>query len=316
MDRSVAVTGATGFIGGALVRRLVAEGWRVRVLVRHLPTNPDLAALPIETVLGSLDDRESLRELVRGTHAVVHTAGLVKARSRKEFFDANAAGVARLAEAAAEQSPGPRVIHISSLAAREPALSSYAASKRAGEEALAQTGDSLSWTILRPPAVYGPRDPSTLIFFRWIAKGIGPLPAPETARLSLLHVDDLGQAILAVLTSGDVTAGGTYELDDGHPGGYSWRAMAEIAGQHLGEHPRMVRIPRPLLLGVAYINTLAGLVSGRAPVLSPGKVREICHPNWVCRNNRLAEQTNWRPRLSLKDGFADAIGWYREKKCL
>ncbi len=316
MDRSVAVTGATGFIGGALVRRLVAEGWRVRVLVRHLPTNPDLAALPIETVLGSLDDRESLRELVRGTHAVVHTAGLVKARSRKEFFDANAAGVARLAEAAAEQSPGPRVIHVSSLAAREPALSAYAASKRAGEEALAQTGDSLSWTILRPPAVYGPRDPSTLIFFRWIAKGIGPLPAPETARLSLLHVDDLGQAILAVLKSGDVTAGGTYELDDGHPGGYSWRAMAEIAGQHLGEHPRMVRIPRPLLLGVAYINTLAGLVSGRAPVLSPGKVREICHPNWVCRNNRLAEQTNWRPRLSLKDGFADAIGWYREKKCL
>lgn len=313
---TVAVTGATGFIGGHLVQRLVAEGWCVRVLVRRLATNSVLAGLPVETVLGSLEDRESLRDLVRGAGAVVHVAGLVKARSRTEFFRVNAAGVANLVKIAAEQSPRPHFVFISSLAAREPDLSAYAASKHAGEAALTGLGQSLPWTILRPPVVYGPRDPNTLIFFRCIAKGLGPLPAPDSARLSLLHVEDLSEAVLAVLSSGNATIGGTYEVDDGQVGGYSWRAIVEAAGEHFSKPLRTFRIPRAILHGASYINSLAGLVSGRAPMLSPGKVREIRHPDWVCRNNQLVEQTNWRPRRSLKDGFADAISWYREKSCL
>ncbi len=316
MLKTAAVTGATGFIGGHLVQRLIAEGWRVRVLVRRLGTESVLAGLPVERVLGSLEDRESLRRLVRGAAAVVHVAGLVKARSRTEFFRVNAAGVANLAEIAAEHSPRPHFVFISSLAAREPGLSAYAASKHAGETALTGLGGSLPWTILRPPAVYGPGDPNTLIFFKCIAKGLGPLPAPESARLSLLHVEDLADAVLAVLSSGEATMGGTYEVDDGQVGGYSWRAIVEAAGEHFSRPLRTFRSPRSILYGASCINSLAGLVSGRAPILSPGKVREIRHPDWVCRNNQLAEQTNWRPQWSLKEGFSDAIGWYREKSCL
>jgi len=320
VNRTVAVTGATGFIGGHLVQRLVAEGWRVHVLVRRPETHsaPDsiLAGPAIETVPGSLEDPASLHDLLRGVDAVVHVAGLVKARSRTEFFRVNAAGVANVVKIAAEQSPSPHFILISSLAAREPDLSAYAASKHAGEAVLGDFGRSVPWTILRPPVVYGPGDPNSLIFFRMIAKGLAPLPASDTARLSLLHVADLSAAIVAVLSSGPATFGGTYEVDDGQAGGYSWPTIVATAGENFSKPLRTFRVPKAILQGVARLVSLAGLVLGRAPMLSPGKVREIYHPDWVCRGGPLSEQTNWRPQRSLKDGFANVIDWYRRNRCL
>jgi 2-alkyl-3-oxoalkanoate reductase len=311
MTRTVAVTGATGFIGGHLVQRLGADGWTVRVLARQLPVHPHFGGTPVEAVIGALDDEGSLRELVEGVDAVVHAAGLIKARSRADFFATNAAGVARLAKVAAGQPVPPRFILISTLAAREPTLSSYAASKRAGETALAEIAD-LAWTIIRPPAIYGPGDRETLAFFRAVAKGVAPLLGSDKARLSLLHVQDLAAAV-AVLLSQAGEVGATHEIDDGRPGGYSWRELIETAAAHLGTTPRTIRVPRPLLHAVAATNGLLARLSGRVPILTADKVREICHSDWVCHDQVFGNRTGWSPTLSLKQGFAGTIGWYRQQ---
>jgi nucleoside-diphosphate-sugar epimerase len=316
VPRTLALTGASGFIGGHLAEAAVAAGWRVRALVRRQPIQPEMAALPVEFVPGALDDPSSLGNLVRGATAVAHVAGLVKARSRGEFFRVNEGGVANLIDAACAEGAAPRFLLISSLAAREPGLSDYAASKRAGEAILAERGHALPWTVLRPPVVYGPRDRQTLVFFRAVARGIGPLLAPEAARVSCLHVSDLSNAVVALLDAGAETYGRTYEIDDEQLGGYSWRGMIDVAAAHLGTRPRLVRVPAPVLGAAARIGQLVGSATGSAPFLSPGKVREMHHLDWVCRDTKFPEHVSWRARMALNAGFADAIAWYRSVRLL
>jgi nucleoside-diphosphate-sugar epimerase len=313
----VAVTGATGFIGGRIVRRLRCDGWRVRFLLRCRPTGPGPADPAVEAVEGSLDDGPSLRRLVRGAAAVVHAAGLVKARSRAEFFKVNADGVARLVEAVIEQPAPPHVVLVSSLAAREPHLSAYAASKRAGEAALiggggGDGGDAVPWTILRPPAVYGPGDRQTLMFFRMVKLGFGPVPGgAEAARVSLLHVDDLAAAVAAVVDEGAGAFGLVAEPDDGQPGGHSWPSLVAAAAERLGTPVRILRVPRWLTYGYSLASGALRLVPGHVPALTPDKVRELYHGDWVCDATSMMDATKWRPRTPLGPGFAETIAWYR-----
>ncbi len=160
MPPTLAITGATGFIGAALLRKLAGHGWRVRALYRTrtgampgIRTDNDM-----QWIQGSLADSESVARLVQGAEAVIHCAGAVRGASQEQFDRVNVAGVARLARAARHSRPMPRFLLISSLAAREPQLSFYAASKRGGEEVLRSTAQGMPWCVLRPPAVYGPGD--------------------------------------------------------------------------------------------------------------------------------------------------------------
>jgi 2-alkyl-3-oxoalkanoate reductase len=305
----VAITGATGFIGPHVVRRLGA-GWRVRILARRA-VDPAQIGADVEVVRGDLDDRAGLQRLLDGAQAVVHIAGLIKARTRKEFFRANAEGVGRLAEIAAAAPVPPRFVLMSSLAAREPDLSDYAASKRSGEQALITAGGALPWTILRPPAVYGPGDPATLFFFRCVRHGIGPVLGSERARFSLIHAEDLARAVGAVLAD-DRTAGLIAEVDDGH-GGYGWREMTETAADAFGRHARIVRLPRTVASGVGLLNQVLAWLPGHTPMLTPGKVRELYHSDWVCDSRPIMARTAWRPEIPLRQGFVSTIAWYRQQ---
>jgi nucleoside-diphosphate-sugar epimerase len=308
---TVAVTGATGFIGPHVVRRLSQDGWQVRILARRA-VDSSLLGAEVERVHGSLDDEGSLRRLLDGADAVVHVAGLIRARTREAFFQANAEGVRRLVALAAGRPSPPRFVLMSSLAAREPALSDYAASKRAGEAALIAAGDGLPWTILRPPAVYGPGDRATLFFFRCVRHGIGPLLGAKGARLSLLHVEDLAGAVGSVLSS-DRSAGLVAELDDGKPGGHSWSEMVSVAAQQLGRRAHVLRVPMALPYSLGLLNAALARLPGYTPMLTPGKVRELYHPNWVCDATAIRERTDWRPIVSIEQGFASTIAWYRQE---
>ena len=309
MRPRVAITGATGFIGPHVVRRLCAD-WQVRILARRA-VDPAQIGADVEVVRGDLHDQDSLQRLVDGADAVVHIAGLIKARTRSEFFRANAESVGRLAESAAAAPDPPRFLLMSSLAAREPDLSDYAASKRSGEAALIAAGGALPWTILRPPAVYGPGDPATLFFFRCVRYGIGPMLGSERARFSLLHVADLARAVGALLAD-DRTAGVIAEIDDGH-GGYGWREMTETAAEAFGGHARIVRIPRAIAYGVGLLNQALAWLPGYTPMLTPGKVRELYHSDWVCGPCPIMARTAWRPEVPLRQGFASTIAWYRQQ---
>jgi len=308
MARIAAVTGATGFIGSTVVRHLAKQGWQVRILTRRLPLHPLFADLSLEAVVGSLEDEASLCRLAEGVTAIVHAAGLTKACSRADFFRVNCEGVGHLANAATHQAVAPRIILVSSLAAREPHLSAYAASKRAGEQALIDMKNAPPWTILRPPVVYGPGDPATLPLVRLLRWRIGPMLGPESARFSILHVDDFASAV-AVLLSSEKAIGATYELDDGTSGGYTWRSLLEIAQGHLPASAYLVRVPHALLQAAAMLGGLLCLVSAKATILSLGKVRELYHRDWTCDNSEIAEQTTWQPRIRFADAVPSLLEW-------
>ena len=310
MPHTVAVTGATGFIGPHIVGRLRADGWQVRILTRRPTLDPALVGPEVEAVPGALEDQDSLVRLVEGADAVVHVAGLVKARSRTAFFRGNADSVGRLATIAAAAPRPPRFILMSSLAAREPQLSAYAASKRAGEQALIGASDRLRWTILQPPAVYGPGDRATLPFFRCMARGFGPVLGSADARISLIHAQDLANAV-GVLLADDRGAGLVAEIDDGH-GGYRWRDMVETAAGAFGRAARVLPIPKAIPYGLGCLNLLLAHLPGYTPMLTPGKVREIYHRDWVCDSGPIMTRTSWRPMMPLSEGFAVTIAWYRQ----
>jgi len=306
---TVAITGATGFIGPHVVRRLRADGWRVRILTRR-PVDPAQIGAEVEAVGGDLEDQASLQRLLDGADAVVHVAGLIKARTREKFFRANAESVSRLAEIAAAAPAPPRFVLMSSLAARAPDLSDYAASKLAGERALIAAGAALPWSILRPPAVYGPGDRATLPFFRCVRHGIGPLLGSDGARLSLIHVEDLASAVGALL-SDERSAGLVAEVDDGQ-GGYTWPEMIAVAADAFGRRARVVRVPMAVPYGLSMLNQALARI-GYTPMLTPGKVRELYHRDWVCDPSPIMARTAWQPAVSLGQGFASTIAWYQQQ---
>jgi nucleoside-diphosphate-sugar epimerase len=314
MARTVAVTGATGFIGSHTVGQLGRAGWRVRILTRRVPANAEFADVPVDAVIGTLEDKRALARLVEGADAIVHAAGRIKARSHAEFFAANATGTRLLVEAAIAAGRRPRFLLLSSIAARQPQISDYAASKLAGEAELTRLDDELPWSILRPPAIYGPGDRETLSFFRALRLGLAIRPPVPQARLSLLHVGDLAAAVAAVL---DLPAAlpGTLELDDGH-GGYSWDEMIGVAARQLGVRPLRLPIPGPFLMGVAVLNEALHRVTGEVAMLTPGKVREMLHADWASRDGAVTAATGWRPQIDLDQGFAETIAWYRRNRWL
>jgi nucleoside-diphosphate-sugar epimerase len=310
----VALTGASGFIGGHLVTALDAAGFRLRLLARREPPLLRCAQVP-ELVIGDLEDATSLEALVDGCSLVIHAAGLVKARSRADFFRANAEGTARLVGVAARAAPQPRFLLVSSIAAREPGLSSYCASKRAGEDALKQHAGTMPWTILRPCAVYGPGDQEFLPFFRAIRRGVALRPARVDPRISMIFVKDFVD-LVAVLAKHEVGIGECWEIDDGTRGGHDWGELAAAAAAALGSRPLTVRVPRLLLELVGAYNEAAMASGARPRVLSREKVRELFHAGWVVDAPAPPARTNWQPRWDLKQGFAETVVWYRANRWL
>ena len=305
----LALTGATGFIGAALLSRLTGAGWHVRALYRPRAGRVPPRLPGVEWLPGNLEDQAALNALVAGADAVIHCAGVVRGAWRSDFDRVNADGAGRVARAAAGLGRVPRFLLISSLAARMPRLSHYAASKWRGECALKAASESMRWTVLRPPAVFGPGDRELLALFRCIANGFAPRPAGTPGRFSLLYVDDLATAVLRWLEA-DTGYGQTFELDDGRPGGYDWDTVAALAGRVLreGRPVRRVPIPVPLLYLAALANLAAARLFGYAPMLTPGKLREITHPDWLCDSHAFALATGWRPAFGLEPGLARAYG--------
>ena len=306
----VAVTGATGFVGSHVVRRLAANGHRVRILARRMPIAALTPDRPLEVVLGDLDDLPALDRLVGGVDAVIHVAGVVKARHADVFHKVNVEGTRHVAASLAALSPELRVIHVSSLAAREPGLSPYCKSKRGGEDAIRALPNPARLTIVRPPAVYGPGDPEIFPLFKAATMGICLSPSARGARLSLIHGADLAAAIVAAVEAPGLPDL-VYELDDGRPRGYAWAEIAAELSAALARPVRMLRLPRSVSTAVACGVEVHRRVAGSLTALSLAKVPELYHPDWAAQGPRLEAVTAWKPAFDLTKGFADTLAWYR-----
>ncbi|MFT5709582.1 MAG: nucleoside-diphosphate-sugar epimerase [Halioglobus sp.] len=298
----VAVTGATGFIGQALCSHLIKEGFSVCALVRDIVRASSLIDTNVTLVAGSLDDTESLQVLLKNCDAVIHCAAAVRGQSQEDFNRTNVQGTARLLEAVQSQSKIPKFLMISSLAAREPELSWYAKSKYQAEQLLHTQPGTLDWTILRPPPVYGPGDKEMLPVFKAMVRGIAPVPGDTRARTSLVHVDDVVSAITALLGIAQLGRA-TYTLHDGKINGYDWTEMADEVANVWHCKVRLVRIPATLLNAFARINLTLSKVLGYAPMLTPAKLRELRHPDWVVNNTEITAATGWTPHISFKTGL-------------
>jgi nucleoside-diphosphate-sugar epimerase len=272
------------------------DGWRVRALARR-----EVSDLPADVVRGDLADEAALAALCEGADAVFHVAGVVRARSRAAFAEANAVGARRVAQAAKTG----RVVLVSSLTAREPGLSPYAASKRAGEAAMAEVlGERLS--IARPPAIYGPADRELLPVFQ-AAQSLPVLPVFDPrARIAMIHVADAARQIAALATiPGPVVTA----LSDARPDGYGWRELMAAAAAAVGRPVRFAPTSRFVVHGLGLANDLAAFF-GSSPMLTSGKARELMHPNWALAPE---ERSGVLPvaRHTLESGFADTVAWYR-----
>lgn len=310
MDRpTVALTGATGFLGRHLLASLAGAGWHVRALSRSgRIENGDGNGSRAEVVAGGLGDAAALGRLLDGADALVHAAGLVKAVRPADFARVNAEGAAELLRAAGECAPNAHVVLVSSLAAREPQLSAYAASKREGEERARGLVAPGRLTIVRPPTLYGPHDRASLAVFRSARMALTPLLANGPERIAMLHAADAADTIAALLAA---RAAGLFALADDRPQGYRMRDIFTEAGRAQGRRPRFVRVPPPLFRGVCGGAALLARASGRAAILSPGKAREMLHPDWSV-DPRDMPPAGLRRSRSLAAGFSQTVAWYRE----
>lgn len=302
MQSVVAVTGATGFIGRNLCRHLLAAGYQIRALARSPAAAQNLLQQGAEPVLGALDDAASLQRLVVGATAVIHIAGSVRGTTQRQFDSVNVDAVRHLLAVLESAAEPPALLMMSSLAAREPQLSFYATSKRRGEQVLQEQADRVAWTVLRPPAVYGPGDTELLPLFRLAARGVLPLAGTAKARFSLIFVDDLCDAMLAWLKNRQGTRK-TYTLDDGTPNGYDWHAVARAIEHSCNRSVRLLPVPEWLLNGVANSNNAAARLLRYAPMLTPAKLRELRHADWVCDGDDLQATLPWQPTVALADGI-------------
>lgn len=275
----------------------------MRILARRDPVDPLWRNAVPEVVVGDLGDEAALARLCAGAEVVVHGAGLVKAASRAAFDAVNVTGARRLALAA---SSAPHVVLVSSLTAREPGLSHYSASKRAGETAMSEAlGDRL--TIARPCAIYGPGDRELLPVFQ-AADASPVLPIVNAAgRVAMVHVDDAGRQVAALATGRPL--GRAVALSDARRDGYSWTEMMSAAAAACGRTPRLARVPGFLIRAIGITNDFTTLL-GRAPMLSSAKVRELLHPDWAIAPEEGANDIP-SPRYGLSEGFADTVAWYR-----
>ena len=307
MSPTIAITGATGFIGSMLVKHLAAAGWHTKALVRSASLGKLSKDTEIEWITGDLEDTESLKELVAGADAIVHCAGAVRGASQDDFNQVNVEGVARMVQIAAAQNPMPKFLLISSLAAREPQLSFYAASKRGGEKALASLAGNMFWGVLRPPAVYGPGDREMLPLFQSMFRGLAPVIGSDKNRVSLLYVEDLVDAIVSWLEKSKKSKC-FYELHDGHQSGYSWQEIIDVVERMKGKGIFRLNIPASFVRLTASVNLMMAKVFGGAPMLTPGKVRELVHPDWVADNDHLSSETGWAPKVLLEEGLRKTLG--------
>lgn len=305
MNKSVALTGGSGFVGGHLLTLLLAQGIAVRVLTRRAGTFMH----PLLTwVSGDLNEPKALTQLLDGSDMVFHLAGVIKGFSRNDYVCTNVGGTHALLAASA-QARITRLVHVSSLAARQPTLSDYASSKAAAEQLVSKS--NLAWTIVRPPAVYGPGDRETLAMFRAARWPILPVSAPA-ALLSLIHVEDLATALLAA--TAPPLAGLTIEVSDGAI--VSQRELALMIASAVGNKPQPVTTPRPIATAAARLAELWGRLRGVPPIFNRQKINELYHTDWSVTDSTLSDCTGWRATVPLANGLVSTATWYRAHQWL
>ena len=324
----VAVTGASGFVGSQIAAELAARGHRVRLLLRATSRRRLLPDAPWEIAEGDITRPATLPSFLAGADAVIHAAGLVKARRPPEFHAVNAVGTANLLTAAAQTPSLSRFIYLSSLAAHGPApgntprpldappapVSAYGQSKAAGESAVQNSPLYQQATILRLPVVYGPQDLALLPFFQLVNRRIAPLLWAGRNTISIIYITDAARAAADLAESNTPSDGKIYTADDGHQ--YTWQELLTHLETALNRKALLLPMPLWAYHSAARISQLYGALARKAAPLSPDKVTEMRQPYWISSNQRITDDLGWQPQVSFPQGARLTAAWYKEQRLL
>jgi len=322
------VTGGAGFIGSHLIEALVTRGDAVVCVERPGASKRWLDGLTVEACDTGLEDECGLVRACDGADVVFHLAGLTEARVPADYYAVNTAGTARvLRAAAAHNGSAPRVIVMSSIAALGPCrngeplspetvpfpISHYGLSKLLAEAAVHAQDGRVPSVIIRPPAVYGPRERAVLKFFQLVRRGVALTIGPWDREVSLIYIRDLVQGLLAAAVS-DRAVGRTFCL--AHPEAVSWGRIADIVSGILSRVPLKLSVPTPVAKAIALAAEAGAALRGRAAILNRERVRDLTQPRWVCDPTRAITDLGFRPAYAAERGMSETAAWYREAQWL
>jgi dihydroflavonol-4-reductase len=337
VQQPVLVTGASGFIGGRLVRRLIELRRRVSCLVRVISHVGELQSAGVQLVTGDVTERGTVERALAESRAgtVFHLAGFVKARRRDDFTNVNAGGVETVAAACADRAAPPNLVVVSSLSAAGPCaadqlrvesdipapVSNYGRSKLAGEQAAARYARAVPITIVRPPVVFGPGDHGVLEILRPIARwGLHVAPGSGDQRLSLIYVDDLVEGLLLAAQKGErvreqgsqapVGQGIYFIAGEGNP---TYTQLGLAMARALGQKPPTVLcLPGPLLRLVGVSGDVIARVLRRPGWINSDKISEALAGSWTCSSVKARTHLGWSPTANLADRLRETAQWYRQ----
>lgn len=321
----VLVTGATGFVGSHLVDRLLERGRAVRCLVRRSSNLRYLKDARLEFAYGGLDDATDWNAALADVDTIYHVAGTTFARRAKDYFDTNQRGTESILAAALKHRDHlKKFVLVSSLAAIGPSrngtpvneetqpapITPYGESKLMGEEALRAVGDLLPYTIVRPPAVYGPRDYALLELFKAIGRGLMPMIGRYDKQVSLVHARDLASGIILAGES-EQSTGRAYFISSDEV--YSMRELAASISEMMGRRARELAIPRGVAFGVALFAEGWAALTRKPPVINHDKVRDLSERCWGCSIERAKRELGYNPQIPIQDGLRETIDWYKRE---
>lgn len=324
----VLVTGASGFLGSHVAERLTKAGHSVRVLVRKTSNRKFLETLPgIELAEGSVEDLARVEEAVKGVDAIVHSAGIVKARSKDEYFATNVQGTKNLLEAAKKHCPGLiRFVHVSSLEAAGPSAdgapvpvsqeapcTEYGRSKLLAEKACLAFKDDLNITILRPTAIYGPRDVEILEAFRSVKKRVLPITGDGTTKYTFIYGPDCAEACVKAITA-KVPSGSIYFVADGDI--WEQKASMQKIEEAFGTRSILRKgIPFGVVKAAAFFVEAYGKAANKAVMLTREKAAML-EKHFVCDPKETREALGWEPQVKWPEGTKLTARWYEDNDWL
>ena len=316
------ITGGTGFIGSHLIERLLSKGYHVRALVRNPKKLGFLKDLPIEIVEGDLFSNSALENAIDGAQYVYHVAGLVAAKTKKEFYVGNQDATRNIIEITARVNPQvKKFVHISSQTAVGPGkgmtpvtestsphpLTTYGKSKLASEQEVLKFKEKLPVTILRVAAVYGPRDTATFDYFKSANMGLELLIGFHDTYVSLIHSTDL---VTGIILAGEkeISKGQIYFL--GSEQYYTWNEIGYVTKSVLNRSLIRVRVPKPIVFVIAGISGIISTFKEKPSVLNFEKAYDLTQDNWCCDISKAKNELGFRQEVTLADGVKETIRWY------
>ncbi len=326
--RKIMVTGANGFIGSHICEAFIKAGFSVRAFVRESSDLTNIKSLDMQTVYGDLDNIASLKDAVSGMDIVIHSAGLTKAIDSEEFDRVNIGGTENILEAIESACPGiERFIQISSAAASGPSdsqrsvnedyppkpLTAYGRSKLGGEKKVLSFKNKIPVTILRPSAVYGPRDKEMLSFFKAIKFGLKPTFGKGECYSSFSYVKDIaGAAVRASET--ETLSGSVYFVAENRY--YSFSEAGDIISEELGSRAIHIHVPVSMIVFAGRISALIAKFRNKPSIFTVDKAVEISQKYWILDSSKLEKDLSYSCPTPFRDGVRETVEWYRRHKWL